>query len=61
MRIYIRHADKEYENGKAMSCVHDPSITEDGKINTIRTAQELVSKYGIPDMIICSPYRRARK
>jgi broad specificity phosphatase PhoE len=61
MRIYIRHAEKEYDNGKAINYKHDPGITEIGKLGCIETAKELISKYGLPDLIICSPYRRARE
>jgi broad specificity phosphatase PhoE len=37
MRIYIRHADKEYDNGKSDVFMHDPRITRE-------TAEALISQ-----------------
>lgn len=61
MRIYIRHATKQYDNGKSQNYSHDPGITEDAKNDTLDIAKKLISEFGIPNMIICSPYRRARE
>ena len=60
MRIYIRHAEKKYINGQSDTYCHDPDITEDGIIRARRTSLKLVKAYGIPKMIICSPYLRTR-
>lgn len=61
MRIYIRHADKQYSNGHATACSHDPSITEDGYIKTLMLGENLIKRWGFPDYIVCSPYRRTRE
>lgn len=60
MRIYIRHAEKEYSNGNSGSFRHDPGIIDDShKIQILAT--QLVEQWGTPYMIVCSPYRRARE
>jgi len=61
MRIYLRHADKQYDNGKSLLFKHDPGITDDGKEQCIQVANNLILKYGLPHIIVCSPYRRARE
>ena len=60
-KIYIRHADKGYKNGKSDFFKHDPAITEIGIKRSRVIAQILIQHYGIPTRIICSPYRRARE
>lgn len=60
-RIYIRHADKEYSNGDASIYKHDPRITEKGVDKARQVSLDIAEKWGIPDMIICSPYRRTRE
>jgi len=60
--VWIRHAEKSYSNGKAPrgEKQHDPGIRND--INPINTlVDELVSKYGYPSKIICSPFLRTRQ
>jgi broad specificity phosphatase PhoE len=61
MRIYIRHADKAYENGKSEHVQHDPGITPHGRLRTGVLTEELIGKYGLPTLIVCSPYLRARQ
>lgn len=61
MLIYIRHADKQYANGKSKKIKHDPGLTTDGKNESIKTAKNLYELYGKPDLIICSPYLRTRE
>ena len=61
MRVYIRHADKEYSNGKSESCKHDPPITENSPTHCYLKSRELISRYGLPFVIVCSPYRRTRE
>ncbi len=60
--IFIRHAEKEYENGHGPAgCYqHDPHITQ--------TAEELAdrghylrTKYGRPEICFVSPYLRTRE
>lgn len=61
MRIYIRHADKLYANGRSDTYKHDPGIipSEECKIRSL--ACKLISKYGLPTMIVSSPYLRTRQ
>lgn len=58
--LYIRHADKQYKNGKNEEYSLDPDITEEGKIAAINKFNSLIDKYGIPEKIITSPYLRTR-
>lgn len=60
VRIYIRHADKLYENGKSTEKVYDPQIKKDQYSLIIKTVNNLVKNYGVPRYIICSPYLRTR-
>ena len=61
MRIYIRHAEKEYCNGQSTAWTHDPSITAAGYSQTQKLAVHLIEQWGYPNYIICSPYRRTRE
>lgn len=61
MKIYIRHAEKLYNNGKSKSYKFDPGITEEGFQNSIKLSRFLIRKYGKPEFIICSPYLRTRQ
>lgn len=58
--LYIRHAEKQYKNGKNEEFSLDPDITEEGKIAALNKFKSLVDKYGIPERIISSPYLRTR-
>lgn len=60
-RIYIRHADKEYANGDADMYKHDPGITESGVEKTKMVAKHLLDQWGLPELIVSSPYRRTRE
>lgn len=59
MLIYIRHS-KEEDNNDATHA-HDPKLTRDGRSLAIRKGLKLLSKYGIPNIIYCSPFRRTRQ
>ena len=61
-RIYIRHADKCYGNGKSQTLKHDPDIIQDAdNIGNIKAlGRSLCQTHGQPDLIYCSPYLRAR-
>lgn len=61
MRIYIRHADKQYDNGKSTSLIHDPGITDTGKEKCRILSDYLKDNFGYPKRIICSPYLRTRE
>jgi broad specificity phosphatase PhoE len=60
-RIYIRHTFKAYDNGKAINFKHDPEITPEGVKLAKELAWILYQKHGLPEAIICSPYRRTRE
>ena len=60
-RIYIRHADKEYTNGKSDIYKHDPGITSKGVEKAKLVASHLIEQWGRPERIIVSPYRRTRE
>lgn len=61
--IYLRHGPKEYKNGRATRGrpQHDPPITR----SSISFCQEvgtfLIKNYGIPKIVIVSPYLRTRQ
>lgn len=61
VRIYIRHSEKTYRNGQNETFKHDPPITEEGKVQARQLAYLLIQKYGVPILIMCSPYRRTRE
>ena len=61
VRIYIRHSEKTYRNGQNETFKHDPPITEEGKVRARQLAHLLIQKYGVPVLIMCSPYRRTRE
>lgn len=58
--LYIRHAEKEYKNGKNEEFSLDPDITEEGKMKALNKFKLLVDEYGAPEKIITSPYLRTR-
>jgi len=61
--IWIRHADKLYSNGKAPkgSPQHDPPLKKGEEEKAAELAQKLTSSYGLPHMVVSSPYLRARQ
>lgn len=59
--IYIRHAEKDFQNGDSIYFKHDPGITALGVERTRIIFQKLINLYGEPNQIISSPYRRARE
>lgn len=58
MLVYIRHSkdrkDKEDH-------VQDPKLTDEGKLMAKEKGNKLINKYGIPDIIFCSPFLRTRQ
>ena len=60
-RIYIRHADKNYSNGESEIYKHDPGITKNGVESSKNVANCLIEKWGKPDIVVTSPYRRTRE
>ncbi len=61
VRIYIRHSEKAYDNGKSEIYKHDPPITSRGQDAAENMSRFLCDKYGMPICIVCSPYRRTRE
>jgi hypothetical protein len=59
MRIYIRHANKEYKNSSTIN--QDPNITNKGRRESKIVGSKLIEIWGIPDLIITSPYLRCRE
>lgn len=61
--IYIRHAEKAYSNGKGPQHLpkHDPPITEKSIESIQEIGSKLIKEYGIPDLIITSPYLRVQQ
>lgn len=55
MLVYIRHSDDDHSPN---NYVHDKSIDKEGKTNAKRKARKWMQKYGKPDIILCSPFRR---
>lgn len=56
MLIYIRHSKDRYNDRHP----YDGYITSGGKRIAKEKAQSLARRYGIPDVIFCSPFRRTR-
>ena len=61
--IWIRHAEKLYNNGKGPigSKQHDPGILRDEEQKIRNLTRRLIKIYGYPNKIICSPYLRTRE
>src|SRR5213080_2332527 len=60
--IYIRHAEKLFSNGASgQEYSHDPDITDEGVLEANILGLKLVEKYGIPNVIYCSPLLRTRE
>lgn len=57
MRIYIRHAEKKYKDGFGKP-LHDPELTFNDTEKMRKLVNELIHLYGVPDVIVASPYRR---
>lgn len=55
MLIYIRHSIDEITNSHHQ---HDNKLTDDGIELAMKEGSKLIDKYGIPDIIYCSPFRR---
>lgn len=58
MIIYMRHATDDEANA---SKAHDAHLTEKGHRRSYEIVPSLISKYGYPDQIICSPYIRVKE
>lgn len=58
MIIYIRHSHDEYDDATHR---HDHQITPLGKEKARRMGKKLIEKYGLPNLIYCSPFKRTRQ
>lgn len=58
MIIYIRHSK---DNDPETTFKHDNKITKTGKKMAEEKGKRLIEKYGYPEIIHCSPMRRARQ
>jgi len=54
--LYIRHGKDKESKYK-----HDEKLSMQGKEEILEFTQELVTKYGIPDVIYYSPFRRTQQ
>jgi len=61
--IWLRHAEKEYANGKGPNHMplFDPPILKSEEKKIDNTGAVLIANYGPPTDIFTSPYRRARE
>lgn len=57
MLLYLRHGD---DRGHAVYH-HDRPLNERGRDAAARHGRRLVAKFGTPDVVYVSPYRRARQ
>lgn len=57
MLIFVRHSDDSSKNAHR----HDGAITSRGKRRAQKVAKKMVSRYGKPDRIYCSPFQRTRE
>lgn len=57
MLIYLRHGD---DRGNDIYC-HDRPLNDRGKHKAHKEAKRLIEKYGHPDRVFVSPFRRARE
>lgn len=57
MLIYIRHSKDRQEHRHP----YDGHITHEGRKLARRKSSRLISRYGLPDVIYCSPFRRTRE
>ena len=60
--LWIRHGEKEYKNGKNPLGIyqHDPGIIETEYDVVRKKGLSYIKKYGIPDLIYVSPFKRTR-
>jgi broad specificity phosphatase PhoE len=56
MLIYLRHGD---DRGGDDPHRHDRRVRDRGRAKAARAAKKLIEKYGHPDVVHFSPYRRA--
>ena len=57
MIVFLRHADDEVGSVES-GCEHDHAITKKGRKESKKFMKAFVKKYGQPDEIRCTPFRR---
>lgn len=57
MIIYIRHSQEDTDP----TYLDDPLLTEKGQRLAYKRGIRLIEKYGIPDIVYCSPFRRTKE
>jgi phosphohistidine phosphatase SixA len=57
--FYIRHS-KDFQNEEATHA-HDARLTQDGKDLAEKTGRKLIKRYGYPQIVYCSPFRRTKE
>lgn len=58
MLIYIRHS---VDNEEDPTYRHDARLTHKGKKLAASKGEHLIQKYGVPNIVYCSPFRRTRE
>jgi len=58
MIIYLRHSHDEYDDATHR---HDHQITTMGKEKARQIGKKLIVKYGLPNIVYCSPFKRTRQ
>ena len=58
MLVYIRHSEDTVEDP---THEHDPKLTKEGRSIAYEQGVQLLKKYGPPDIVYCSPFRRTRE
>lgn len=59
--IFIRHAKKQYSNGKSNIYSHDPPLLKTSYQEAEATFIKLLELYGVPKCVISSPFLRAKQ
>lgn len=59
MLLFIRHCEDDTKSW-FQKYTHDTDVTERGRRETAKLTHRLVKKYGVPDLILCSPFKRCR-
>jgi broad specificity phosphatase PhoE len=59
--LILRHAEKEFSNGKGYNYRYDPGLTEKGKQDAEAHFKKLIKIHGIPSKLFCSPFLRTRQ
>lgn len=58
MIIYIRHSHDSYPDA---THAHDHRLSKKGLRLASKMGNKLIRKYGVPNLVLCSPFQRARQ